>query len=117
MDIKQRKQNILQAILQKIGKNYETLTFDERITFDRWEKAFEIMGKPVTPQSILEFLKIEKEMTIKDLVSKNIKLNTEIDISLKDRIRIYDVLITFIESPEKAIKSFEAYLKNLHSIK
>lgn len=113
MDLKKTSINILTAILQKLGKTYEELTPQARITYDSWEKI--LTGEPITLDKLKEFLKNENENMLSQLLDKNLK--PELDTRLKSQLEYGRFIISVLESPKIAVKQLEIYLRNKHDIK
>jgi hypothetical protein len=113
--IREKSTNILTAVLNKLGKNYEDLSPQAKATFDRWEKT--LTGEPITADKLKEFLKGENENLLNQLLDKTLKPGGELDIRLKAELEYGRLIISILESPEQAIKNLERYLRKLHNIK
>lgn len=115
MSIKKITKNILTSVLNKIGKNYEDLSPKAKETFDRWEEV--LTGEPITPEKLLAFLKGENESILTQLLGRDIKSGSELDIRLKAELQYGRLIVSILESPKEAPKNLEIYLKKLHNIK
>ena len=107
--------NILTEVLRKLGKKYEELRPAGKATFDRWEKV--LSSGPIDIPKLKEFLEGEKEAIERDLASYQYELNSKEDMFLKAELHLCMTILTLFESPEKAAKMLETYLKRLHKIK
>lgn len=106
--------NILTQVLNKIGKKYEELDPEEKATYDNWEKV--LSGGPVTIEKLVEFLKMEVKKNTELLTNMDVKLKDTKDLWLKMAINRDELLLVFIESPEKAAEKLTGYLKTLHKL-
>jgi hypothetical protein len=110
--------DILSVILQKLGKaSPEELSPLGKETYYRYRELLEKSQKGLTIPDLYEFMKGEKEHIISDLASPDVKLNGNLDIFLKARLRDCLILIGMMESPQKGAEMLERYLKNIHDIK
>ena len=102
---------ILFKILNKIGKKYEELSPQAKATYDRWAEVLD--GKPITIEKLKTFLPGEIEATLRELLNSEVRRNTAIDIWLKVRLFDLRMLLSLLESPDKAVKTLEQYLIKL----
>ena len=107
--------NILSEVLKRIHKNYEELTPKAKATFDRWEKV--LTGEPITPEKLSEFLRGENENILTQLLSRDVKSKSELDIRLKAELQYGRLIVSIMESPKEASKNLERYLIKLYNIK
>ena len=107
--------DILTAVLRKLGKKYEELSPVAKSTYDRWEKI--LNAGPITILTFKEFMEGEKEALVKDLASPQYELNSKEDLFLRARLNDCLIILALLESPEKAAKMLEGYLKKIHRIR
>jgi len=94
--------HILTKILGKSGKTFEELSDASKRQYTNWERI--LSGKPLTPEQLKIALEEEREILVKRLTNTSIQLGSYEDMSLKDRINIYDFILLTLSSPEEAAK-------------
>ena len=80
---------------------------DEQETVQRWIAG---LPKDITVEGIKEFCQIQIRLLIAEINPDN---SEKKDLFIKSQLRLFQLLLDFIESPERAKEQLEAYLKSL----
>ncbi len=96
-------------LLEKVGRKYDDLTPDEKVTLSSWVEAIN-KGK-VTPVKVREHISTMKSAVEEELAKPN--NNSKKDIFLKARLKNYLLLEAFISSPEKAQNRLDEMIAGL----
>ena len=107
--------NILTAVLQKLGKNYEQLSPQAKSTFGRWEEI--LSSGPITIDSLKRFLLKEKEALIVDIATPQYDYNSKEDMFARARLNDCMIILSLLDSPDQARQQLERYLRKLHKIR
>lgn len=104
---------VMDEILERVGLKYSDLNQAERETLTSWSKA--LQQKQLTVSGIKEYIEAMRFSVEKDLT--NVGHNSKEDIFLKARLRNYMLLLSFLESPEKAKEAIDRAVAGLVSKK
>ena len=88
---------ILNRLLSKLGATYETLSPEERKTFNSWRDA--LSGRKLTDDDTKNFLDTELDDAVRKLTST--KLDTREDTFLKMKVDFIIKTKEFLAIPEK----------------
>jgi predicted PilT family ATPase len=99
---------------EKQGMLYEELSPMAKSTFDRWQVI--LNTKEITLESLKTFLQGERESLIKEIATPDHELNSKEDMFLKARLNDIIIILSLLESPQKAASMLESYLKKKYNL-
>jgi membrane-associated HD superfamily phosphohydrolase len=106
--------SILNKILEVRGLKRHELTEEEKIQFDEWE---DVLRDELTVENMSNFLKQQIKRLQKELIESSKARDVDKSSYLSARIENYEVLVGFVDEPERTKERLEKHLEELIKVK